>query len=75
MLSALRSAMPKTDEGVKPTLKLPEHVLAVLEGWASSELGSAPQDVAQALIEELCVARSCGRSPLVLVGGSSGSTS
>jgi hypothetical protein len=47
--------MPKTDEGIKLTLKLPEHVMAVLDGWAFSELSTTPQEAAEAFLEELCV--------------------
>lgn len=47
--------MPKTDEGVNLTLRLPEHVMAVLDGWAFSELSTTPEEAVETLLEELCV--------------------
>jgi hypothetical protein len=46
--------MPKTDEGVKLTLNLPEHVLTILDGWAASDLQATPEEVLEALADTLC---------------------
>ena len=39
--------MTKTDESVRLTLKLPEHVLTILDGWAASDLQATPEAVAE----------------------------
>jgi hypothetical protein len=44
----------KTDEGVRLTLKLPEHVLTILDGWAASDLQATPEEVLEALADALC---------------------
>ena len=46
--------MPKTDEGVKLTLKVPEHVLMILDGWAAADLQATPEEVLEALADALC---------------------
>jgi hypothetical protein len=43
-----------TDEGVKLTLKVPEHVSTVLDGWAASDLQATPEEVLEALADALC---------------------
>ena len=46
--------MTRTDEGARLTLKLPEHVLAILDGWAASDLQATPGEVLEALADALC---------------------
>ncbi len=46
--------MSKTEEGIKSTLNLPVHVMAVLDGWAASNLQATPEEVLEALADALC---------------------
>lgn len=46
--------MTKTDESVRLTLKLPEHVLTILDGWAASDLQATPEEVLEALTDARC---------------------
>jgi hypothetical protein len=46
--------MPKTGETVKLVLNLPEHVQAILDGWAAWELQATPEEVLEALADALC---------------------
>jgi hypothetical protein len=46
--------MPETDEATRLTLTLPPHVGEVLTGWAVFELRKTPEEVLEALAEELC---------------------
>jgi hypothetical protein len=46
--------MTKTDEGVRLTLKLPGQVLAVVDGWAASDLQATPEEVLEVLADALC---------------------
>jgi hypothetical protein len=46
--------MPKTEEGVRLTLQVPEHVLSVLDGWAAADLQATPEEVLEAVADALC---------------------
>jgi hypothetical protein len=46
--------MPQTDEATTLKLTLPPHVAEVLTGWAVFELQKTPEEVLEALAEELC---------------------
>jgi hypothetical protein len=46
--------MPQTDEAVRLTRTLPPHVGEVLTGWAVFEFRKTPEEVLEALAEELC---------------------
>ena len=46
--------MSQTDEATGLKLALPSHVAEVLTGWAVFELQKTPEEVLEALVEELC---------------------
>jgi hypothetical protein len=46
--------MPMTPQAVGLQLTIPVHVHQVLNEWAPIELGCTPEDVLEALAEELC---------------------
>ena len=46
--------MPDTDEATRLKLTLPPHVAEILTGWAVFELQKTPEEVLEALAEELC---------------------
>jgi hypothetical protein len=46
--------MPKAEEGVRLTLRVPEHVPTVMDGWAASDLQATPEEVLEALADALC---------------------
>jgi hypothetical protein len=46
--------MPKTDDGIRLTLSLPEHLITVLDGWAASDLQATPEEVLEAVADALC---------------------
>jgi hypothetical protein len=46
--------MSQTDEATRLKLALPPHVAEVLTGWAVFELQRTPEEVLEALAEELC---------------------
>jgi hypothetical protein len=46
--------MPQTDEATRLKLTLPPHVGETLTGWAVFELRKTPEEVLEALAEELC---------------------
>jgi hypothetical protein len=46
--------MPRTDQATKLKLTLLPHVAEVLTGWAVFELQKTPEEVLEALAEELC---------------------
>jgi hypothetical protein len=46
--------MPQTDEATRLKLTLPLHVGETLTGWAVFELRKTPEEVLEALAEELC---------------------
>ena len=46
--------MSQTEEAVSLKLALPPHVAEVLTGWAVFELRKTPEDVLEALADELC---------------------
>ena len=46
--------MPQADEAAKLKLTLPPHVAEILTGWAVFELRKTPEEVLEALAEELC---------------------
>jgi hypothetical protein len=46
--------MPDTDEATRLKLTLPPHVAEILTGWAVFELRKTPEEVLEALAEELC---------------------
>jgi hypothetical protein len=45
--------MAQADEATRPKLTLPPHVAEVLTGWAVFELRKTPEEVLEALAEEL----------------------
>ena len=45
--------MPQADEAAKLKLTLPPHVAEILTGWAVFELRKTPEEVMEALAEEL----------------------
>jgi hypothetical protein len=45
--------MPQTDQATRLKLTLPPHVGEVLTGWAVFELRKTPEEVLEALAEEL----------------------
>jgi hypothetical protein len=45
--------MPNANEAVKVTLNLPKHVYAILDGWAGIELDATPEEVVEAIADEL----------------------
>ena len=45
--------MPQTDEATRLKLTLPQHVAEILTGWAVFELRKTPEEVLEALAEEL----------------------
>ena len=46
--------MPQADEAARLKLTLPPHVAEILTGWAVFELRKTPEEVLEALAEELC---------------------
>ena len=46
--------MPMTPQAVGLHLTIPVHVHQILNDWAPTELGWTPEDVLEALAEELC---------------------
>jgi hypothetical protein len=46
--------MPQTDAAVLLKVTLPPHVAEILTGWAVFELRKTPEEVLEALAEELC---------------------
>ena len=46
--------MSQTDEATGLKLALPSHVAGVLTGWAVFELQKTPEEVLEALADELC---------------------
>ena len=46
--------MPMTPQAVGVRLTIPVHVLQILNDWAPIELGCTPEDVLEALADELC---------------------
>jgi hypothetical protein len=46
--------VPDTDEATRLKLTLPPHVAEILTGWAVFELQNTPEEVLEALAEELC---------------------
>ena len=46
--------MPMTPQAVGLHLTIPVHVHQILNDWAPIELGWTPEDVLEALAEELC---------------------
>ena len=46
--------MPKTDDGIRLTLSLPEHLMTVLDSWAASDLQATPEEVLEAMADALC---------------------
>ena len=46
--------MLQTDRTTKLKLTLPDHIGEVLTGWAVFELQKTPEEVLEALAEELC---------------------
>jgi hypothetical protein len=46
--------MPQTDEATRIKVTLPPHVAEILTGWAVFELRKTPEEVLEALAEELC---------------------
>ena len=46
--------MPMTPQAVYLNLAVPVHVHQMLNDWAPFELGCTPEDVLEALAEELC---------------------
>jgi hypothetical protein len=47
--------MPQTEHADRLKLELPEHVNETLSVWAASEIGCTPEDVLEAIAEELPV--------------------
>jgi hypothetical protein len=47
--------MPQTEHAVRLKLELPEHINETLSVWAASKIGCTPEDVLEAIAEELCV--------------------
>jgi hypothetical protein len=47
------AAMPQTDEAIRLKLTVPPHVAETLTGWAVFELQKTPEEVLEALAEEL----------------------
>jgi hypothetical protein len=47
-------AMPQSDQATRLKLTLPPHVGETLTGWAVFELRKTPEEVLEALAEELC---------------------
>jgi hypothetical protein len=45
--------MPQADEAARLKLTLPPHVAEILTGWAEFELRKTPEEVLEALAEEL----------------------
>jgi hypothetical protein len=45
--------MPQTDEATSLKLTLPPHAAEILTGWAVFELRKTPEEVLEALAEEL----------------------
>jgi hypothetical protein len=45
--------MPQADEAARLKLTLPPHVAEILTGWAVFELRKTPEEVLEALAEEL----------------------
>jgi hypothetical protein len=46
-------AMPQSDQATRLKLTLPPHVAEILTGWAVFELRRTPEEVLEALAEEL----------------------
>jgi hypothetical protein len=46
--------MPTTSKAATLSLTLPEHVIAILDGWAGSHLQATPEEVLEALADSLC---------------------
>jgi len=46
--------MPDTDEATRQKPTLPPHVAEILTGWSVFELRKTPEEVLEALAEELC---------------------
>ena len=46
--------MSPTDEATRLNLILPPHVAEIMTGWAVFELQKTPEEVLEALAEELC---------------------
>jgi hypothetical protein len=46
--------MAMSNQAVNLTVTLPEHVLTVIDGWAAVELQATPEEVLEAMAEELC---------------------
>jgi len=46
--------MPMTPQAVGLHLTVPVHVQQVLNDWAPIELGCTPEDILEALADELC---------------------
>jgi hypothetical protein len=46
--------MAMSNQAVNLTVTLPEHVLTVIDGWAAVELQATPEEVLEAIAEELC---------------------
>ena len=46
--------MLQTDQATRLKLTLPPHVAEILTGWAVVELQRTPEEVLEALAEELC---------------------
>jgi len=46
--------MPRTPQAVGLHLTVPVHVHQILDEWTPVELGCTPEDVLEALAEELC---------------------
>ena len=46
--------MSPTDEATRLNITLPTHVAEIMTGWAAFELQKTPEEVLEALAEELC---------------------
>jgi hypothetical protein len=46
--------VPQTEQAVRLSLPLPEHVYDMLSTWAGFELDATPEDVLAVLADELC---------------------
>ena len=53
-MRATLPAMPLTPQAVGLHLTIPVHAHQILNDWAPIELGCTPEDVLEALAEELC---------------------
>ena len=60
--------MAVTSQAANLRLTVPDHVLAILDGWAASELQGTPEEVLEALADALCTNEELRQYAASLVG-------